>query len=33
MNESMVSHQEKILPAVINRIRGMGQTQTIPEAS
>lgn len=32
-NESMVSHEERILPAVMSRIRGLGQTQSIPESS
>jgi hypothetical protein len=29
----MISHEERILPAVMSRIKGMGQTQPIPESS
>lgn len=32
-NESIVSHEDKILPAVMSRIKGLNQTRIIPEAS
>ena len=32
-NLSMVSHDEKILPAVINKMKSLSQSQTIPEKS